>query len=180
MSKNRSKTEDLLAAARNGRIAEVQELLRSKVNVELKGDDGRTALMNAAGSHHFEVVKILLAAKANVHVASNGGDTALSYALKADWAGLFTRSKNSTDAVFGTVRALLAGGAKINEAILQFAIADNSTDIAKALLKATRDVATIHAALAGAKSMEYDASNDPQTLKKNYQLVAERLRELTI
>ena len=55
-------------AAREGKLAEVQEHLRNGVNVHAKDWDGRPALHRAADNGHMEVVTALLAAGADINL----------------------------------------------------------------------------------------------------------------
>ncbi|CAM9813257.1 unnamed protein product [Ectocarpus sp. 8 AP-2014] len=55
----------------------VDALLKKGANTELRDDDNRTALMDAAQFGHLHIVKALLAAHADVSARDSDGDTAL-------------------------------------------------------------------------------------------------------
>jgi outer membrane protein assembly factor BamB len=62
-----SKEESLLAAARQGDIAKVRELLDQGVDVNAKTRYGATALSFAADKGHVEIVKLLIERKADIN-----------------------------------------------------------------------------------------------------------------
>ena len=51
--------QDLLTAARTGDTGGVRDLLKSAVNLEAKGKDGKTALIWAAEGGHTDIVRLL-------------------------------------------------------------------------------------------------------------------------
>ena len=81
--------EDLIAAAFNGDLPEVQRLLAKGAEVNAKTNEGpnelisangSTALMLASWRGHLEVVRVLLAKRADVNAKRNDGTTALMLA----------------------------------------------------------------------------------------------------
>jgi hypothetical protein len=88
----------------NGRlgagIAPVRDLLDAGARVNLRDEDGRTALMFAAGYGRLEIVELLLRAGAKVNAQSKSGATALMEAAR----------EGATE----TVRALLLAGADVS------------------------------------------------------------------
>ena len=78
------KTEDagLLAAARTGHSGTVRDMIASGANVNVKDEEGNTALIEAARNGHDDVVRTLLAAGADTRVKNNQGKTALMLAAQ--------------------------------------------------------------------------------------------------
>ena len=152
MANNKRKTDQWLNAALTGDAATIDACLDGKINVDVAGQDGRTALMNAAGSGHSEMVRKLIAAKAKVNAKSNSGKDALIYAVAPDWAGLF-KGRAGSDGE-GVVKALLAGGAQVSIDHLVTVILSCDKSIVAALVKANRgaiaNAVTVQAAVATA------------------------------
>lgn len=73
--------KDLLTAARIGNTEAVLALLKSAVNLEAKGKDGKTPLLWAAQQGHTEIVRLLLAKGANREARDKEGLTAYELAL---------------------------------------------------------------------------------------------------
>jgi Ankyrin repeats (3 copies)/Ankyrin repeat len=67
----------LVAAARQGAIAEVRALVGRGVDVNAKDDKGRSALVVAVAQGHLEVARVLIEAGADVDAATPSGWTAL-------------------------------------------------------------------------------------------------------
>jgi uncharacterized protein len=88
----------LLNAAREGSIDKVKWLLAAGADVEVKDNDGWTALIYASMYGYKEVVQMLLDAGADVEVKDKWGQTALMYASMHERKDV--------------VQALLAAGAK--------------------------------------------------------------------
>ena len=75
----------LKAAASNGQIEMVQELLRRGAsNINVRCVEGHTGLMNAALKGHLATVRLLIAHSANVDLQTVQGDTALILAVVYD------------------------------------------------------------------------------------------------
>lgn len=176
MAKNKSKTDQWLKAALEGNLAGVAQHITSGINIETVGQDGRTALMNAAGGHHAEVVRSLLSAKAKTEIKSNNGRDALMYLLAPDWAGLFKHNASSDLVV--TLKALLAAGAQISKDHLVTAILTHDTPIIEILVKAGRGVmkqtSSIHAAIAEAKKLRHEQSVDADIFEANIRLLLQK------
>ena len=73
--------KDLLTAARNGNTDGVRTVLASGVDLEAKGNDGKTALMWAAAQGHADIVRLLLAKGADAQARDKEGLTAYDLAL---------------------------------------------------------------------------------------------------
>ena len=59
-------------------------LLSKGANVNLRGIDGKTALMFAAGGGHVEIMETLLTFKADIHIKSDLDFTALDFAKDSE------------------------------------------------------------------------------------------------
>ena len=79
---NASTGDELLQAARDGDLAEVERLLEAGADVNLQGDYGGTALMAAAARGYTEMAELLISAGADVNLQSDYGWTALMVASK--------------------------------------------------------------------------------------------------
>ncbi len=67
-------------------VEEVRKALASGANVHAKDNDGKTALMFAAGMKaNPEVVKVLLENGADVHAVDNNGHDAIWWAQQRKW-----------------------------------------------------------------------------------------------
>jgi len=71
---------NLIPAAAAGDIVKVRELLGAGADVNVRGVDSRTPLMEAAYVGHTEIARLLLNAGANVGFKKDDGETALSFA----------------------------------------------------------------------------------------------------
>jgi len=71
---------DLHEAAKFGDLSRVNDLIAAKADVNVKDEEGYTALMIASYKGHIEVVKALIAAKADVNAKANNNVTALMMA----------------------------------------------------------------------------------------------------
>jgi hypothetical protein len=60
MANSRQRTFQWLNAALVGDTAKLETFLAEWVNINACGQDGRTALMNAAGDYHIQAVQLLL------------------------------------------------------------------------------------------------------------------------
>jgi ankyrin repeat protein len=72
--------DQLLVASGKGDLSKVKELIAQKVSVNGRGENGRSALMEASYGDHLEVVKLLLQNGADPTFKKDDGATALSIA----------------------------------------------------------------------------------------------------
>jgi ankyrin repeat protein len=92
--------EDWTRAILQHDLALIERLLSEGANVNRAAEDGRTALMLAAGAGQTKLVQALIAAGADVNAVNQRGGTALMYA--------------ATDGDASTLSALLSRGAAVN------------------------------------------------------------------
>ncbi len=90
--------EQFFEAVRKGDAVTVRQLAEKRVDVNMRGKDGKTALMAASGA---PMLRVLLEVGADVNLRDDAGNTALIY---------FCRQPNALEAV----RVLLEAGADIN------------------------------------------------------------------
>lgn len=76
----RTKEQDLLAAAAEGDIAKVNGLIKDGVDANAINSLGRTGIIAAAWRGHYDVVKSLLEAGVDIDAVDNQGGTALTWA----------------------------------------------------------------------------------------------------
>jgi len=98
----------LLQVVKSNRYAALSVLLKRGVNVEVRDETGRTALMWAAYQSDFKKVSTLLRHRAKVNAQDNDGLTALWIATERGDIAI------STGAEVEIVRQLLRYGAKVN------------------------------------------------------------------
>lgn len=89
--------QQLLEAAKNGRVAEVEALLKAGVATAVRDTSGRTALHLAAQGGHQATAQALLDHGADVNIKDNGGRTPLDAALANGHTGTaqFLQSKGA-------------------------------------------------------------------------------------
>lgn len=123
----------LVEAARRNDWAAVRKLLAKRVNVDVKDDQGMTALMHAAAAGHQAVTRLLLERGAKVDARRMGAETALYLAARAghtaivdmllqrgahteimDVGGRTPLMSAADGGHTATVSVLIAGGARIN------------------------------------------------------------------
>lgn len=118
---------DIHAASRNGDIAQLNQAIGQKQNLNAQDSLKRTPLHLAAWSGHPQAVKLLLAAGANVGLAATDGVTALHFACMKGQAEC--------------AQALLAGGARVHVANakgqtpLHFAVQSGNERLVSSLLR---------------------------------------------
>lgn len=100
-------------------------LLEYKANMDLRDEDGKTALMKAIPDGNADVPKLLIDAGANVNIADRNGRTALMYATNATIAEhLITHAANidaqDTHGDTALMRASRIGLVHIIELLLMF------------------------------------------------------------
>lgn len=101
-----SNASSIIAAAREGNIDHVRaELARDPALARTSDETGDTALHQAAGSGHLEIVNVLLDAGADIDAVRGNGDRPIHSALMPHWS----TPRDRTDAV---VEQLLARGAR--------------------------------------------------------------------
>ena len=74
----------LILASKKNHISAVRSLLfyAKKIDIEKTNKFGKTALMEACGQEHREIIEILLEKGASINIADKKGDTPLLYALR--------------------------------------------------------------------------------------------------
>lgn len=99
--------QKLIAAARDGDVDKLKALLRDRrLTVDVRGFQGDTALMRAAGDGNVDVIKYLLSQGADINATNDFRVTPLMFAVAA--AG-FDRSN-----ILRTVKLLVERGAELN------------------------------------------------------------------
>jgi uncharacterized protein len=99
-SAHAGKEEDWTRAIRQNNLPLIERLLSEGAKVNLAAEDGKTALMVAAGAGLSKLVQAIIAAGADVNAVNQRGGTALMYA--------------ATDGNPATLNALLSRGAVVN------------------------------------------------------------------
>lgn len=74
----------MIAAAMNGDLSKIIQLLEAGASIDFKDQEGRTALMKAAMSGHLEVMRLLLKAGAKIDMQDKYKDSALILATILD------------------------------------------------------------------------------------------------
>jgi ankyrin repeat protein len=121
--------DDLVSAAKNGDLPQVQALLTGGGDVNVRSDGGMTALMHASQYNHVEVVQALLASGADVNAKTSYGNSALTFACAHGFLEI--------------VQTLLANGADVNdprEPPLQAAAGNGHLEVVRALLAKSAEV----------------------------------------
>jgi ankyrin repeat protein len=120
---------NIIKATKQNNIKTVIELIKGEdTNINLRGEYGNTALINASRKGNLEIVKILIESKANINLQNEYGNTALICA-----------SKNGC---VKTVIELIKAGANINlqngygYSALIYANSNGYIKIVKELIKA--------------------------------------------
>lgn len=156
----------LIQAVKRGDVPAAQQLIRQKVDVNLRQPDGATALHWAADAEDAKMASLLLAAGAKADVANDYGVTPLlvavagrasdvvevllaagakvSVALPTGETALMTAARSGS---LGAVKALLAKGADPNtrehvkgQNALMWAIVEGHVEIARTLIAGGADV----------------------------------------
>lgn len=129
--------ENLIAAVQSGNASTVKELIKAKVNVNIKDKNSIAPLITAATFGYTEIVKLLIDAKADVNVKDNDNNTALIIAAGAD---------NNNQGRNDIVKLLLDAKAKVNEknnygsSALIGAAYQGNVDVLKMLITAKADL----------------------------------------
>jgi ankyrin repeat protein len=155
----------IINAVEKGNKKEILKLLKAGVDVNIKDEDGYTALILASYNGHTETVKILLESGADVNIKDEDGYTALITAssqghaetvklLLESGADVNAENKESFTALMyaslnghiGTVKLLLEAGADANvkneygETALDIAESRGHTETVKLLLEAGAEI----------------------------------------
>lgn len=119
-------------AALNGRGADIEKLLTEGADINVRDEDGRTALMYAAFNGHTSIIEKLIKKGALVNLADNYGRTALMFASSGPYPE--------------AVRLLLKNQADPNIqdkdehfTALMYAAAEGQTEVVKILLTFNAD-----------------------------------------
>ena len=122
----------IFEAALNGYQAEIIRLLESGININMKDEDGRTALMYAAFNGHTYIMQLLLEKGASVHLRDVNGRTALMLAASGPYpvaVKLLLDNKADPNLVDG----------EEHFSALMFAAAEGQLEVVKILLKFKAD-----------------------------------------
>lgn len=84
---------NFLCAARDGKLKKIKKLIEAGVNINIKDDSGKTALILASERGHVLVLAALIDAGANRYIRDKAGYTAAYYAFN-------TSNKKAFDLVF--------------------------------------------------------------------------------
>ena len=71
---------EFISASRRGDVREVERLIKGGANLDIRSNEGKTALIWASYRNHIEVVKLLIEAGANLNIRDDEGRTALIWA----------------------------------------------------------------------------------------------------
>jgi ankyrin repeat protein len=80
--------DELIMAVSSADVTKVAQLLRNKVNVNAKSDNGKTPLMIASINGQIEITKILLKANADVTIKDEDSKTAIIMASENGYTGI--------------------------------------------------------------------------------------------
>lgn len=191
---SRSTMTPLMAASMNGHDAAVKKLLELGASPETRSDDGRTAIIYAAGWGNSACVEALLAKGARVDARGDDGWTAIMLAsargdldrlqaLLAAGANVDMRNKWSQTALLiaaqagavDRVRALLDAGAR---ATIDWADNEGATALAVAAAAADSDDVLNELLAAGANPNLADADGLTPLMRAADRGDAERVRSL--
>lgn len=139
---------EFINAAKTGDSKTVVEMLDKRVNMNLKDEDGYTALSHAASNGHTDIVRLLIAEKADVNTKNNsykdysnaGSREYYSYCTETP---LMLAAKNGHVEI---VRMLIDAGANVNArntynaTALMYAVQKSNFEIVRLLVQAQADV----------------------------------------
>ena len=93
--------EELIEAAKNGNVEDVEDIINEGANIEHFDEIGNTALMYAAIYGHLEVVKLLIIAGADINATSIGNPELVlegaDYAFSGKTAANYAHITNHED-----------------------------------------------------------------------------------
>ena len=156
----------LVNAAKDQDLAQVRTLLRARPDVNLRSEDGSTALLWAAHWNDLQMAQLLVRAGANANLANDLRMTPLSRACtngSAELVDLLLKAGATPDTPIETgetplmtcartgnaaaVRMLLVRGANVNakeptqnQTALMWAVAERHAKVAQALIEANADL----------------------------------------
>ncbi len=87
--------EELIQAAENGDLTEVEKLLEAGADVNKQNNDGETALFFAAEHGYVEIAEKLIEEGADVNVQNNNGGTTLMYAIEYGYTEIMEMLRNA-------------------------------------------------------------------------------------
>ena len=96
----RESANDVISAAKSGDVGEVERLIRSGVDINIRDNGGNTALILASYYDHIEVVKLLIEAGVDLNIRDDESSTAL----------ILASYQNNIE----VVKLLTEGGANLN------------------------------------------------------------------
>lgn len=145
----RPQEAEMLDAAGKGNTARVEELLNQGVNVNMRGGDSQTPIMEAAYGGHLDTVKLLLAHGADLSAKKRDDATALTLAANKDILQLFKNVSSMVAAAAAgnntILETFLSSGTPINalsehgESALHAACWNGKVDTVKFLLERGAD-----------------------------------------
>jgi uncharacterized protein len=140
---------ELLQVAAKGDTARVRELLALGINVNVRGTDRNTPIMEAAYAGHLDTVKVLLDHGADLSAKKNDGAMPASLVRSKEVADLFKNVVDLVDASFkgdlAKVKALIDKGTPVNgldptgRSALTEASWNGKTEVVKLLLEKGAD-----------------------------------------
>lgn len=161
-------------AIENGDLKIAEEMLSGskKLPVDTEREDGRTALILAAGNSDHHMVKLLLDSGSSVNFKNRMGKSALSATIAPDWGFQHTQAKEGSWEE--TVKLLLKRGAKPDQNTLYHLIqAWEPEEVAWFLenCKSTIPMDLISKTISAAKSDHHERHIDEASFKENIRIL---------
>lgn len=168
----------LFEAAVKNNALDAQRFINEGIDVNAKGDYGKTALMYAAECNSVDVAKLLIKAKADVNAKDNDGYTALKYAMdggypdivqlikEANTKGAKQKNKKAELSLDDMIDKFMKNGAYVKEY-------DRNTVsyVQKSTLNGIEITKTRVKFYTGPHSLEFNSSKDRISLDKNNNLI---------